>query len=103
MGLGSDGTETTLKLCPFGSVVAAALPKYRSGKSEFVKKELPHLFCWPRRHYWPGSAARYLEDCDEARVVMSRPTDFSGGVARYALDPGNAARLWTLAEQLTAE
>lgn len=40
---------------------------------------------------------------NEARVVASRPTDFSGGMAPYALDPGNAARLWTLAEQLTAE
>lgn len=50
-----------------------------------------------------GVGGRYFEDCNEARVVMSRPTDFSGGVAPYALDPGNAARLWTLAEQLTAE
>jgi len=34
---------------------------------------------------------------------MSCPSDFSGTGAPYALDPGNAARLWTLAEQLTAE
>ncbi len=50
-----------------------------------------------------GIGGRYLEDCNEARVVMSRPTEFSGGVAPYALDPGNATRLWTLAERLTAE
>jgi len=47
-----------------------------------------------------GIGGRYLE---EAKVVMNRPTNFSGGVAPYPLDPGNAARLWTLAEQLTAD
>lgn len=46
---------------------------------------------------------RHFEDCSEARVVMNRPTDFGGGLAPYALDPENAACLWTLVEQLTAE
>jgi NAD(P)-dependent dehydrogenase (short-subunit alcohol dehydrogenase family) len=43
-----------------------------------------------------GIGGRYFEDCNEARVVTSRPTDFSGGVPPYALDPGNATRLWHL-------
>jgi len=30
------------------------------------------------------------------------PTDFSGGVAPYALDPGNAERLWEVALELIA-
>lgn len=49
-----------------------------------------------------GVGGRYFEDCNEAAVVGSRPTDFSGGVAPYALDTGNAARLWALAQRLVA-
>jgi NAD(P)-dependent dehydrogenase (short-subunit alcohol dehydrogenase family) len=37
---------------------------------------------------------RYFEDCREALPVRRRPTDFSGGVAPYAVDPDNAERLW---------
>ena len=44
--------------------------------------------------------ARYFEDCAESPVVHARPTDFTGGVAPYALDPANATRLWTLATTL---
>lgn len=45
---------------------------------------------------------RYFEDCNEARRL---PPEFSAettvsGVAGYALDPGNAARLWDLSESL---
>lgn len=47
-----------------------------------------------------GIGGRYFEDCNEGRVVTSRPLDFSGGVAPYALDLINADRLWVLAEQL---
>jgi len=36
----------------------------------------------------------YFEDCNEAPRIKARPTDFSGGVADYALDTGNAERLW---------
>ena len=36
---------------------------------------------------------RYFEDCNVAPVVTRRPADYSG-VAWYALDPGNAERLW---------
>lgn len=40
-----------------------------------------------------GIGGRYFEDCNESPVVTERPDDFSG-VAPYALDPGNADRLW---------
>ena len=47
-----------------------------------------------------GICGRYFEDCNEARLVDHRPTDFTGGVAPYALDAGNARRLWEMAEHL---
>jgi hypothetical protein len=43
---------------------------------------------------------RYFEDCNESPVVAERPTDFSGGVAPYALDSENAERLWRVSEKL---
>jgi len=43
---------------------------------------------------------RYFEDCREAEIVNRRPTNFSGGVAPYALDPNNAERLWNVALDL---
>jgi NAD(P)-dependent dehydrogenase (short-subunit alcohol dehydrogenase family) len=47
-----------------------------------------------------GIGGRYFEDCREAETVARRPTDFSGGVAPYALDAENAARLWRIATKL---
>jgi len=47
-----------------------------------------------------GIGGRYFEDCNEAPVVQRRPTDFSGGVAPYAVDPANAERLWLVASEL---
>jgi NAD(P)-dependent dehydrogenase (short-subunit alcohol dehydrogenase family) len=49
-----------------------------------------------------GVSGRYFEDCNEARQILRRPTDFSGGVAPYALDSANAARLWDVALKLIA-
>jgi NAD(P)-dependent dehydrogenase (short-subunit alcohol dehydrogenase family) len=49
-----------------------------------------------------GIGGRYFEDCNEASLVTSRPTDFTGGLAPYAIDPDNATRLWSLAERLIA-
>ena len=43
-----------------------------------------------------GVGGRYFEDCNEAEVV-SEPVMFGGGVNPWALDPGNAARLWEVA------
>ncbi len=47
-----------------------------------------------------GIGGRYFEDCAEAAPVAARPTDFSGGVAPYAIDSANAERLWDLAFDL---
>jgi NAD(P)-dependent dehydrogenase (short-subunit alcohol dehydrogenase family) len=42
-----------------------------------------------------GIGGRYYEDCAESPVVDRRENQ---GVARYALDPDNADRLWALSE-----
>ena len=49
-----------------------------------------------------GVSGRYFEDCNEARPVHARTTDFSGGVAPYALDAANAERLWEVGLKLIA-
>jgi NAD(P)-dependent dehydrogenase (short-subunit alcohol dehydrogenase family) len=43
-----------------------------------------------------GVGGRYFEDCDEAVVVHRRGERGIGGVAPYALDSGNAQRLWDI-------
>ena len=48
-----------------------------------------------------GVTGRYYEDCDEAQRVTERGTH-TGGVAPYALDPGNAERLWQISTELTS-
>jgi NAD(P)-dependent dehydrogenase (short-subunit alcohol dehydrogenase family) len=47
-----------------------------------------------------GVGGRYFEDCHEAEVVDERAGP--EGVARYAVDPANAERLWEVSEQLLA-
>jgi hypothetical protein len=41
-----------------------------------------------------GVGGRYFEDCNEAIVLDPVNPDATSGVAAYALDPGNAERLW---------
>lgn len=48
-----------------------------------------------------GVSGRYFEDCNEADVVSERPVDRVAGVAAYALDGGNADRLWSMASLIT--
>ena len=48
-----------------------------------------------------GVGGRYFEDCNEAVRVNRRGKPGQGGVAPYALDPGNAERLWELSLKLT--
>ncbi|MFD3581345.1 SDR family NAD(P)-dependent oxidoreductase [Streptomyces sp. NPDC058683] len=48
-----------------------------------------------------GISGRYFEDCAEAEPVTER-AGAVGGVASYALDRDNAARLWTVSEALVA-
>ncbi len=43
-----------------------------------------------------GIGGRYFEDCAEARIVDRRGAPGAGGVARYAVDPANAERLWDI-------
>ena len=47
-----------------------------------------------------GVGGRYFEDCNEAPVVDKRPEFGVGGVARYAVDPANAERLWDVSLEL---
>jgi NAD(P)-dependent dehydrogenase (short-subunit alcohol dehydrogenase family) len=49
-----------------------------------------------------GISGLYFEDCNQAQRVTKRPTDFTGGYAAYAVDPGNAERLWDLSLKLIA-
>jgi NAD(P)-dependent dehydrogenase (short-subunit alcohol dehydrogenase family) len=49
-----------------------------------------------------GIGGRYFEDCNEAPVVTRRGEAGLGGVARYALDPANAERLWDVSLDLIA-
>lgn len=46
-----------------------------------------------------GITGRYFEDCAQAEPVSQR-ADAVAGVAPYALDPENAARLWAVSEEL---
>ncbi len=49
-----------------------------------------------------GIGGRYLNDNTEATTVDERPGDpqeLAGTVARYALDPAGADRLWELSER----
>ncbi|GLZ47085.1 oxidoreductase [Actinomycetospora sp. NBRC 106375] len=48
-----------------------------------------------------GVGGRYFEDCREATVISNRSeSDGRHGVAPFALDPENAARLWTFSQRL---
>jgi NAD(P)-dependent dehydrogenase (short-subunit alcohol dehydrogenase family) len=49
-----------------------------------------------------GVGGRYFEDCAEAPVVDRRPEGGAGAVARYALDPEGAERLWEVSLRLSA-
>lgn len=48
-----------------------------------------------------GVGGRYFADCNETEVV-DRRTGTLHGVARYAVDPDNAGRLWALSQELLA-
>jgi NAD(P)-dependent dehydrogenase (short-subunit alcohol dehydrogenase family) len=49
-----------------------------------------------------GIGGRYFEDCNEAPVIHRRGEAGIGGVAPYALDVGNAERLWEVSLGLIA-
>lgn len=47
-----------------------------------------------------GVSGRYFEDCNEAKKVAERGSGQLVGVAPYALDSGNADRLWDMASSM---
>lgn len=47
-----------------------------------------------------GVTGRYFDDCNEASVRTKRPDGVPDGVAPYALDRGNAERLWQMGLEL---
>jgi len=47
-----------------------------------------------------GLGGVYCEDCDIAEIAPEG-AEFRGGVCNYAVDPEQAARLWTLSAELT--
>jgi NAD(P)-dependent dehydrogenase (short-subunit alcohol dehydrogenase family) len=47
-----------------------------------------------------GVGGCYFEDCNQAPVLHERPEAGMGGVAPYAIDPGNAWRLWEVSLEL---
>jgi len=47
-----------------------------------------------------GISGRYFDDCQEAAVVDERGAGPFKGVARYAVDPENAFRLWEMATRM---
>jgi NAD(P)-dependent dehydrogenase (short-subunit alcohol dehydrogenase family) len=49
-----------------------------------------------------GIGGLYFEDCNQSPRITKRPTDFSGGVADYAVDVANAERLWDVSLKLIA-
>jgi hypothetical protein len=48
-----------------------------------------------------GVGGRYFEDCNQALPVPDN-NGYRSGVAPYALDPGNAGRLWDESQRLLA-
>jgi NAD(P)-dependent dehydrogenase (short-subunit alcohol dehydrogenase family) len=46
-----------------------------------------------------GIGGHYFEDCNESPTVSQRPAEYSG-CAAYAVDPGNAERLWDVSSKL---
>jgi NAD(P)-dependent dehydrogenase (short-subunit alcohol dehydrogenase family) len=47
-----------------------------------------------------GISGKYFDDCQEAPVVEERGNGPFKGVARYAIDPENADRLWTMSSSM---
>ena len=83
-------------LAAFGETTDLALPPAKSIEQGAATSVL--LAASPNVE---GVTGRYYEDCDEAQRVTERGTH-TGGVAPYALDAGNAERLWQISTELTS-
>ena len=79
-----------------------------SGESGFQYKSIPQ---GAATSVWAAAVAdanavggRYCENCHVTTLVTDEPFDASSeGVRPYALDPANAAALWTKSEQMVGE
>lgn len=100
---GSDGI-TSNALNP--GAIATGLQKYTGGlrTPEHLRKTIEQgaatsvlLAASPLVE---GISGKYFDDCREAPVVDERGEAPVKGVARYAVDPENAARLWETAKQM---
>lgn len=100
---GSDGI-TSNALNP--GAIATGLQKYTGGlrTPEHLRKTIEQgaatsvlLAASPLVQ---GISGKYFDDCREALVVDERGEAPFKGVARYAVDPENAARLWETAKQM---
>ncbi|MEU9125278.1 SDR family NAD(P)-dependent oxidoreductase [Streptomyces sp. NPDC048506] len=68
---------------------------------QFATNHLGH-FALATSALLEGIGGRYFIDCNETETV-DRRTGTLHGVARYALDPAGARRLWTLSQELLAD
>jgi NAD(P)-dependent dehydrogenase (short-subunit alcohol dehydrogenase family) len=82
--LAAFGAQTELGLPPVKSIEQGAATSVLLAASPDVE----------------GVSGRYYEDCAVAPQISER-AGHTGGVAPYALDPENAARLWRISEDLT--
>jgi NAD(P)-dependent dehydrogenase (short-subunit alcohol dehydrogenase family) len=80
-----------------------ALEAFRAGGSDFktVEQGAATSTLLAASPLLDGIGGRYFENCNEARIVDRRGGPGTGGVAPYALDPSNAARLWDLSLEMT--
>jgi NAD(P)-dependent dehydrogenase (short-subunit alcohol dehydrogenase family) len=80
-----------------------ALEAFRAGGSDFksVEQGAATSTLLAASPLLDGIGGRYFENCNEARIVDRRGDPGTGGVAPYALDPTNAARLWDLSLEMT--
>jgi NAD(P)-dependent dehydrogenase (short-subunit alcohol dehydrogenase family) len=77
---------------------AQALDAFRAGGTDFksVEQGAATSVLLAASPLLDGVGGRYFENCNEAVRVDRRGGPGKGGVAPYALDPGNAERLWEL-------
>ncbi|MBG0850362.1 SDR family NAD(P)-dependent oxidoreductase [Streptomyces spinoverrucosus] len=109
----ADDGITANALMP-GNVAGTSLARHMTGEQLSAFADTTGLALPPQKTVQQGAATsvllaasptvdgvtgRYFEDCAQAAPVAQRAGAVSG-VARYALDPDNAARLWAVSDAL---
>jgi len=82
-------------LAAFGQRTTLALPPVKT-----IQQGAATSVMLAARPEVEGASGRYYEDCAEAVEITERG-DHTAGVAPYALDRGNADRLWHISRMLT--